>query len=137
MGKRELAELTPFELIMLVVIGDIVQQGITHEDMSITGALLAAATIAMWVVLLSYLDFRWPAARRLIGGSPVIVIRDGHVLDDVLRIERVPVDELLSAAREHGIADLADVDVGVLEADGQFSFIAGQPHVAPRRRLSR
>jgi uncharacterized membrane protein YcaP (DUF421 family) len=134
MGKRELAELTPFEFLMLIVIGDLVQPGIMQEDMSITGALLAIGTVACCVLLLSYTGFRWPRARTVLEGRPVIVVRDGHVRRDVLDIERVPFDELLAAAREHGIGDLRDVDVAVLEADGQFSFIAAAAKEPAQRR---
>jgi uncharacterized membrane protein YcaP (DUF421 family) len=133
MGKRELAELTPFELLMLIVIGDLVQPGIMQEDMSITGSLLAVGTVACCVLVLSYADFRWPSIRVVLEGRPVIVARDGHVRRDVLDIERVPLDELLAAAREHGIADLRDVEIAVLEADGQFSFIARRANPPARR----
>jgi uncharacterized membrane protein YcaP (DUF421 family) len=106
-----------------------------QEDMSITGSLLAVGTVACCVVLLSYTDFRWPRARALLEGRPVIVIRDGHVRHDILDCERVPLDELKAAAREHGIADLRQVQIAVLEADGQFSFIAPDAKAAPQRRM--
>jgi uncharacterized membrane protein YcaP (DUF421 family) len=133
MGKRELAELTAFEFLMLIVIGDLVQPGIMQEDMSITGALLAVATITCCVMALSYVSFRWPRARDILEGHPVIVVRDGRVLDEALRIERVPVDELLAAARERGIDDLGAVRYAILEADGKFSFIPSRDD-APRDR---
>jgi uncharacterized membrane protein YcaP (DUF421 family) len=135
MGKRELAELTAFEFLMLIVIGDLVQPGIMQEDMSITGALLAVATITCCVMALSYVSFRWPRAREVLEGQAVIVVRDGRVLDEVLRLERVPVDELLAAAREHGIDDLRAVRYAVLEADGKFSFIPAPDDTAQERRL--
>lgn len=134
MGKRELAELTPFEFLMLILIGDLVQPGIMQEDMSITGSLLAIATVAGCVLLFSYATFRWPRAQRVLEGQPVIVVRDGHVLDEVLHLERVPVDELMAAAREHGIADLQTVRVGILETDGHFSFVGPENHSPPPRR---
>ena len=123
MGKKELAEMTAFELILMVVIGDLVQQGVTQEDMSITGAILAVGTIASLVLCFSYLGFRWKRARDVIEGVPAIVVRDGAMLPDVLRIERLTEEEVREAAREQGIASIDRIAVGVLEPDGRFSFI--------------
>lgn len=122
-GKRELAELSAFELILLVTMGDLIQQGVTQEDMSVTGAFLAVGTLAFWIMVFAYLSFRFRGLRRGLEGVPAIVVRDGRPLDDVLRLERVSLDEVKEEARNQGIADLADVDIGVLEADGRFSFL--------------
>jgi uncharacterized membrane protein YcaP (DUF421 family) len=123
LGKRQLAQITPFEFLMLVLIGDLAQQGITQSDASVTGAALAAGTIAFWVMVLAWIDFRLPSSRPLLEGRPVVVVHDGRMLDDMLRSERIPVDELLAAARQHGIEDLRRVRWGILEVDGKFSFI--------------
>jgi uncharacterized membrane protein YcaP (DUF421 family) len=123
MGKRELAEISAFELILLVTIGDIVQQGITQEDMSLTGAVLSAGTIGLLTVTLSYLGFRWRQGRTFIEGMPVIIIREGRPLREVLKLERLTVEEVHKAARGQGIDDLGRVKVGILEPDGKFSFI--------------
>jgi uncharacterized membrane protein YcaP (DUF421 family) len=123
MGKRELGELSAFELVLLVMVGDLVQQAVTEEDYSLTGAVLAVSTIAFWVVLSSYLTFRFSRARSLLEGQAVIVIRDGQVQREVLSAERVSMEELGSAARKQGIEDLRTVKLGVLEADGKFSFL--------------
>lgn len=136
LGKRELAEMTAFELIMLVTIGDLVQQGVTQEDMSVTGAILAVATIGLWILLFSYVSFRWRRTEPVINGVPVIVVQDGRPLEEVLRIERVPVDEVLEAARNQGIADLAEVRYGIIEPDGRFSFLRydGEQQPVERRK---
>lgn len=123
MGKRELSEITPFELILLVIMGDLVQQGVTQEDMSITGAVLAVGTMSLLVLGTSYVSFRWKRSRSAIEGRPVIIVRDGTILHDVLRIERLTEDEVYEGAREQGIADLAEVRFCILETDGNFSFI--------------
>jgi uncharacterized membrane protein YcaP (DUF421 family) len=123
LGKRELAELTAFELVLVMVIGDIVQQGITQEDMSLTGAVLSAGTIGLLTVALSYLGYRWRQGRTFIEGMPVIIIREGRPLGEVLKLERLSVEEVHKAARGQGIEDLGTVKVGILEADGKFSFI--------------
>lgn len=134
MGKRELSELTAFELVLLISIGDLIQQGVTQEDMSITGALLAVGTIGMWILAFSYASFRWKRSRSIIESFPVVVIEDGRLLDEMLRLERLTVEEVLDAAREQGIRDLKEVRIGILEADGKFSFITGERHAQPDRR---
>jgi uncharacterized membrane protein YcaP (DUF421 family) len=122
-GRRELAQMTAFELMLLVIIGDMIQQGVTQNDMSVTGAMMVVGTLAIWTVILSYITFRWRKTDRVLAGIPVVVIRDGRMLNEVLSIERVPPDEVITAAREQGIDDLAKVRVGIIEADGKFSFI--------------
>jgi uncharacterized membrane protein YcaP (DUF421 family) len=131
MGKRELAEMTAFELVLLVVIGDLVQQGVTQSDMSLTGIALATAPMALLIMATSYVTSRWPRGARFLEGAPLVVVRDGVPIDDVLRHERIPVDELLQAARGHGHGDLADVEWCILEPDGRFSFIAKQSKGSP------
>lgn len=123
LGKRELAEMTAFELLLLVTLGDLIQQGVTQEDMSVTGAMLAVGTLAVWILLFSWLAFRFRPARDVIEGVPVVVLRDGRPLKAALRLERVTVDELVGSARQQGISDLADVDLAILEPDGRFSFL--------------
>ena len=122
-GKRELSEMTAFELILLVTMGDLIQQGATQEDMSLTGAVLAVGTLTLWILVFAYVSWRFKRAQTALEGVPVIVVRDGRPLDDVLKIERVTLDEVREEARNQGITDLAEVDIGVLEPDGKFSFM--------------
>lgn len=135
-GKKELAEMSAFELVLIVTIGDLVQQGVTQEDMSVTGAMLAVATIAMLVVAMSYIGFRWPTSKRVIEGVSVIVIDDGEIVDDVIAIERLTREEVISAAREQGIGDISDVRFAVLEPDGAFAFVRydREEHAKPPER---
>lgn len=123
MGKRELAEVTAFELVILVVLGDIIQQGVTQEDMSVTGAALAVSTMVLLAITSSVVGLRWPRTRPVLEGVPSLVVRDGRVLDDVLRLQRISTDELLEAARKRGIGDLRTVAWGIVETDGSFSFV--------------
>ena len=123
MGKKELSNLSVFEMILLIVTGDLIQQGVMQEDNSMTGAGLAIATLALFVVAFSYSSYRWGRARPALEGVPVIILRDGIPLDHVMTLERLSLDEVKEAARQHGIADLAEVDLGILEADGKFSFL--------------
>lgn len=121
--KRALADLSPFEMILLVTLGDIVQQGITQEDYSVTGAVLAIGTFGFWVTVMAWLSYRSPRARRAIEGVPLVIVEHGKVVDASLRVEQMPVEEVLEAARQQGIDDLTRVRLGVLETSGRMSFI--------------
>lgn len=123
MKRRSLADMAPFELILLVTIGDIVQQGVTQEDYSLTGAVLAASTVAFWTTVLSYLTWRSRRLGRIIDGVPLVVVQDGKPIDRTLALERLPLAEVAEAARQEGIESLEDVRLGVLEPSGRISFI--------------
>jgi uncharacterized membrane protein YcaP (DUF421 family) len=123
MKKRTLADMAPFEMLLLVTLGDIVQQGITQEDFSLTGAILAVSTFAFWITALSWLTWRWRRMGRLVDGVPVVVVQDGATVDAVMAAERLPLDELHEAARQEGIDDLAKIRIAVLEPSGRISFI--------------
>jgi len=126
LGKRELAEMTAFELLLLIMVGDLIQQGVTQEDTSVTGAILAVGTIAVWILVFSFLGWRFPKARKMIEGVPVVVVKDGRPIEPALRLERVTLDELLESARDQGIGNLRDVELGILEPSGKFSFLQRQ-----------
>lgn len=138
LGKREIAEMSAFELIVLVTIGDLVQQGVTQEDFSVTGSVLAVSTFGFLALAASYVTYRFPRTRGAIEGVPVVVLHQGRWRDDVLRIERLSRDEVREAARNQGISDLAGVRLGVLEPDGRFSFLTdgGDRHDSPEKHKS-
>jgi uncharacterized membrane protein YcaP (DUF421 family) len=123
MGKRELGQLTPFELIVLIVIGDLIQQGVTQNDFSMTGAIIAISTIALLAVAMSWATYLWPRAERLLEGEPRVVIRDGEILTDNLRRDRLTRAEIEAEMRLAGIARLSDVAWAILETQGKISFI--------------
>ena len=122
-GRRELSSLEPFDLILLVMIGDLVQQGITQNDFSVTGMLLVGATVALMTVAVSFTTFRFPRLRPLLEGEPVIVVQDGKPIERNLRRNRITLEELGAAARQQQIASLDEVQWAVLETSGQISFI--------------
>jgi uncharacterized membrane protein YcaP (DUF421 family) len=122
-GRRELSSLQPFDLILLVMIGDLAQQGITQNDFSVTGLGLAVGTIAVLTVAVSYGSFRFPRLRPVLEGEPVIVVEHGEPIERNLDRNRITLDEVRAAARHEGIASLADVEWAVLETSGQISFI--------------
>lgn len=123
MKRRTLADLAPFELLLLVALGDIVQQGITQEDYSVTGAVLAISTFAFWITVLSYLSWRSKRLAGIIEGVPLVIVQDGSLIEPTLKAERLPVHEVLEAARQRGIESLDDVKLAVLEPTGRISFI--------------
>jgi uncharacterized membrane protein YcaP (DUF421 family) len=123
MGKRELGQMTPFELIVLVVIGDLIQQGVTQNDFSLTGAIIAISTIAFLALLMSWASYLWPWAERLLEGEPRVIVQDGKILTDNLRRNRLTASEIESEMRLAGIGHLRDVAWGILEPRGKISFI--------------
>jgi uncharacterized membrane protein YcaP (DUF421 family) len=122
-GRRELSTLQPFDLILLIVIGDLVQQGVTQSDQSVTGALLAAGTFGVLTVLVSYTSFRYPRLRPVIEGEPMILLQEGRPIARNLRRERITLEELAAAGRQQGIAKLEEAQWAVLETGGRISFI--------------
>jgi uncharacterized membrane protein YcaP (DUF421 family) len=122
-GRRELGTLEPFDLILLVVLGDLIQQGVTQSDYSVTGMTLAVGTIALMTVLVSYLSFRFRRLRPLLEGEPIVMVQDGKVLDRNLKRERLTEEELAMEARLQQIDSLDKVEWAILEKGGQISFI--------------
>src|SRR6476659_8973221 len=108
-GRRELSNLEPFDLILLVILGDAVQQGLTQDDYSLTGAMLAIVTIAVLQIAVSFVNFRFPRLRPVLSGEPVVVVQDGKPIDKNLRRERLTLDDLSESARMQGIGSLDDV----------------------------
>ena len=130
-GKRELGQMSAFELVLLVTMGDLIQQGVTQEDYSVTGAMLAVGTFTLLIVTFAYLSWRFPRSRPVLEGAAVIVIENGAFRTDVMRYERLSDSELYAALRQQGIDDLSTVRLGLLEPDGKFSFFR-QEDAAPR-----
>ena len=126
-GRRELSTLEPFDLILLIVLGDLIQQGVTQNDFSVTGAILAGGTFAAMTVLFSWLAFRFPRVQPILEGDPVVLVEHGNTIDRNLRSNRITLEELAAQARLQQIAHIEDVDWAVLETSGQIIFI-------PKRR---
>jgi uncharacterized membrane protein YcaP (DUF421 family) len=122
-GRRELSSLEPFDLILLVVIGDLVQQGVTQSDYSLTGATIVIVTLAALTVLTAWLSFRFRRLRPVLEGEPVVLVADGQILERALKRERITADELGAEARQQQIGSLRDVRFAVLETSGKISFV--------------
>jgi uncharacterized membrane protein YcaP (DUF421 family) len=126
LGRRELSSMEPFDLILLVLIGDLVQQGVTQSDYSVTGALLAVSTIALLTVLVSWTSFRFRRLRPILAGEPIVLIEDGKVIEVNLKRQRLTVEEVESEARLEQITSLGDVRWAILETNGAISFVEKQ-----------
>jgi uncharacterized membrane protein YcaP (DUF421 family) len=125
-GRRELNSLEPFDLIMLVVLGDLVQQGVTQQDNSVTGLILAAGTIGVLTVIVSWLSWRFQRLRVVLEGDPVIIVQDGNVIQRNIDVNRITRGEIASAARQQQVENISDIRWAVLETDGQITVIPKQ-----------
>jgi uncharacterized membrane protein YcaP (DUF421 family) len=123
MGKRELGQMSPFELVTLIVMGDLIQQGVTHQDFSLTGATLAICTFAAWSLAMSVISHRFPKARGILRSGPVVLVQDGRFITKNLDRERIDHDEFGTQLRLAGIASLDQVAWAILEPEGKISFI--------------
>lgn len=121
-GKRELGQLSTFELVLLIAVGDLVQQSVTQEDYSLVGGTLAISTFGLLTIALSYVSWRFPRVRKVIDGIPTLVVDNGAPRADVMTYERLPIDELHEAARAQGIRNLSEVQLAVFEPNGTFTF---------------
>ncbi len=122
-GRRELNSLEPFDLILLVVMGDLVQQAITQSDYSVTGGMLVIGTMVLLTVVVSYLTYRFPRTRPMLDGEPILLIHDGEVLRANARRGAHHPRGAPGGRRQQQIASLADVRYGVLETNGKISMI--------------
>lgn len=121
-GKRQVAELDSFDLVVIIMIGGLATQGVLQEDYSATGALVTVAVFILLSIALSGFTWRFPRARTVIEGRPTVLLRGGVPDDEAMHAERVTMTNLLEAARSEGVRDLADVDLVVLETSGTYSF---------------
>ena len=123
MGRRELSSLSPADLVLLIVLGDAVQQGLTQDDYSLTGAVLAVGTIALLQVGTSYVNFKFPRMRAILDGEPLVIVQDGTFIKRNMDRERLTEADVVEAARRESIASMDEVAWAVIETSGQISFI--------------
>ena len=122
-GKREVGQMTPFDLVLLLLIANAVQNAMTGPDTSVTGGIIAAATLLVLNMVVTRLVLLNRRVRHVVEGSPTLLIHHGKVLNDHLEKENVSVEALHQALREHGVADFSDVSLAVLEIDGSISVL--------------
>ena len=125
-GKRAVGQFTPFDLVLLILIGNAVQNGLNGGDNSLTGALVLSIVLIGLNYLVALLSSRSPAARRWIEGEPVELARDGHIFRDVLRRQLVSRADFDKAMRESGCGELDHVQRALLETNGHITIITRQ-----------
>jgi uncharacterized membrane protein YcaP (DUF421 family) len=128
LGRRELSTLQPFDLILLIVIGDLIQSGVTQNDLSVTGVLLILCTIGSLQVLTSYIAFRFRRVRPILQGEPIVLVENGKLIERNMRRERLTLDDLAEKARLSEIGSIDDLRWAVLETNGDISFIKKADH---------
>ena len=122
-GRRELSSLGPVDLVLLIVLGDAIQQGLTQDDYSLTGAVLAVGTIALLQVATSYVNFKFPRARAILDGEPLVIVQDGKFVKRNMDRERLTEADVVESARMESIGSIDEVAWAVIETSGQISFI--------------
>lgn len=122
-GKREVGQMTPFDLTLLLLISNAVQNAMTGPDTSLMGGVVAASTLLIMNYLIAELSGGNRRFRKLVQGQPSLMVHDGQAILSHMAKEHVSLDELQRAMREHGIGSLHDVALAVLEVDGSISFL--------------
>jgi len=122
-GKREIGQMTVFDLVVLLLIANAVQNAMLGPHTSLAGGILAAVVLLVLNAVVARLRLRWPLLRRLVEGSPTLLVLRGEVITDHLRREGLDQETLEAALREHGVADLSEVEMAVLEIDGSISVV--------------
>ena len=133
-GKREIGQMTVFDLVVLLLIANAVQNAMVGPDTSLLGGILAAGVLLVMNAIVAWLRLRWTPLRRLIEGTPTLLILHGEVISDHLRREGLDQETLAAAIREHGVAELSDVEMAVLEIDGSISVVPLGEHTKRIRR---
>jgi uncharacterized membrane protein YcaP (DUF421 family) len=125
-GRSTLGELSTFQLLLYVTMGDLVQQAVTQQDYSVTAAVLAVGTFALLTAAFTFINWRARRLRPIIHGAPLVIVRDGEPCDAALTAERLTLNDLMEASREQGIKQFRDIELAVLEANGKISFFKKQ-----------
>lgn len=133
-GKRELGQMTPFDLVLILLIANAVQNAMVGSDTSVTGGLIAAGVLIVGNYSLAQARERLPWVRRVVEGTPTLLINDGKFVREHLRREGLDEDEVLMAIREHGVMDVKDVRMAVLEVDGSISIVPADSRAMRTRK---
>jgi uncharacterized membrane protein YcaP (DUF421 family) len=135
-GKKELAQLSVIDLVFILLISNAVQNAMVLGDNSLVGGIVAAGTLFLVNYILKTLQYRFPWFSRALQGDAIMLVYKGRILESHLRIAKITVNELLEAIREHGVGDVSDVDLAILEVDGNISVISNdfKKHSSRRKK---
>jgi len=127
-GKKELAQLSVVDLVFILLISNAVQNAMVGPDTSLGGGLVAASTLFIVNYVLKYLQYRFPGFGKIVQGDATMLIYKGKILESHLEKAKITTAELMEAVREHGVESIAEVDLAVLEVDGNISVLSDQYH---------
>jgi len=123
-GKKEFAQLSVSDLVFVLLISNAVQNAMVGPDATLSGGLAAASTLFILNYLLKYLMYKFPLFQKMVSGEPLLLVYHGHVNEDHLKKAQISVNELIETVREHGCQSIHDVDLAMLEADGNISVLS-------------
>lgn len=133
-GKKELAQLSVIDLVLILLISNAVQNAMVSGDNSLIGGLIAAGTLFVVNYILKFLQYRFPQFSRALQGDAIMLVYKGKVIESHMRLAKITTNELLEAIREHGVEDVAKVDLAILEVDGNISVISHELKKQSTRR---
>jgi uncharacterized membrane protein YcaP (DUF421 family) len=133
-GKKELAQLSVYDLVFILLISNAVQNAMVGPDSTFFGGLVAAASLFVVNYILKQLQFRFPGFGKAIQGEAIMLVFQGKILSSHMKIAGITEDELMEVIREHGVASASDVDLAVLEVDGNISVLSTELHKKTTRR---
>jgi uncharacterized membrane protein YcaP (DUF421 family) len=133
-GKREVGQFTLYDLVFILLVANALQPAITGPDNSVVGGLVLIMALVLTNAGVGWLD-RFPRFHRLLAAPPAVIIKDGEYLRDVMKKEGVDQEEVETAMREHGVGDVKEVQLGVLEPDGSISIVATGSATRTKRRV--
>lgn len=134
LGKKELAQLSVFDLVFILLISNVVQNAMTGPDTTLTGGLAGAAALFLVNYLLKYLEFHFPKFGKALQGEALMLVYHGKVNSKNLEKAKISKDELMEAVREHGVSSIEEVDLAVFEVDGNISVLSDQNKGKPIRK---
>lgn len=122
-GKREIGQMTVFDLVVLLLIANAVQNAMVGPDTSLVGGILAAVVLLLTNTAIARLRLRWPRLRHMVEGTPTLLVLHGKVISEHMRREGIDEESLMAALREHGVAEISGAEMVVLEIDGSISVV--------------
>ena len=125
-GKKELAQLSVVDMVFILLISNAVQNAMVGPDSTLSGGLVAATTLFVVNYGLKYLQYRFPKLGKVVEGDATMLIYKGKVMDTHLKKAKISIEELMEAVREHGVATVKEVDLAILEVDGNISVLSNE-----------
>ena len=123
LGKRELTQMSPFELVMLIFIPQLFSRALTRQDYSLTNGVIGAATLFSLVFLTSLTGYRFPFFKRIVEARPTVLVRQGELIQDHMNRERIAPEDIVSAMHHAGLTRLSQVEWAILEGDGKIAIV--------------